>query len=36
MVGSLNQFKVLGENKSDLADIMYVGLMAETLDYLNT
>ena len=32
----LNQFIVLGENKSDLADIISVLLMAETLDYLKT
>ena len=29
-----NQFIVLGENKSDLADVVCVLLMAETLDYL--
>ena len=27
---------VLGENKNDLADILSVLLMAETLDYLKT
>ena len=32
----LDQFIVLGENKSDLADILSVLLMAETLDYLKT
>ena len=30
-----NQFIVLDENKSELADIVCVLLMVETLDYLN-